>query len=59
MEISEEKVDAIQNILNMVIDVGTECAKIIVKNNITEEDINSLKTMIKEKPEDYFPNLNK
>ena len=57
MAIDTEKVKAIQDILNLVINVGTEVATIMVKNNITEEDVKELRKMIKEKPEDYFPNL--
>lgn len=57
MAMDTNKVKAIQDILNLVINVGTEVATIMVKNNITIEDVEELKKMIKEKPEDYFPNL--
>ena len=57
MAMDTEKVKAIQEILNLIINVGTEVATIMVKNNITVEDVQELKKMIKEKPEDYFPNL--
>lgn len=59
MNMDVEKVKAIQELLNLFIDVGTQCARIMAKNNITLEDVESLKTMIKEKPEDYFPDLKK
>ena len=59
MNIDEDKVKALQELLNLFIDVGTQCAKIMVKNNITMDDVEYLKTMIKENPEEYFPNLNK
>ena len=57
MAMDTNKVKAIQDILNLVINVGTEVATIMIKNNITIEDVEELKKMIKEKPEDYFPNL--
>lgn len=59
MAMDTEKIKAIQELLNLFIDVGTKCAMIMSKNNITLEDVQALKTMIKEKPEEYFPNLNK
>lgn len=59
MNMGVEKVKAIQELLNLFIDVGTQCARIMAKNNITLEDVEALKTMIKEKPEDYFPDLKK
>ena len=59
MNMDVEKVKAIQELLNLFIDVGTQCARIMAKNNITLEDVESLKTMIKEKPEDYFTDLKK
>lgn len=59
MNMDVEKVKAIQELLNLFIDVGTQCARIMAKNNITLEDVEALKTMIKEKPEDYFPDLKK
>ena len=57
MAMDTEKVKAVQDILNLIINVGTEVATIMVKNNITIDDVAELKNMIKEKPEDYFPNL--
>lgn len=59
MAMDQEKIKAIQDILNLVINVGTEVATIMTKNNITVEDVKSLKDMIKENPEEYFPNLKK
>jgi hypothetical protein len=57
MAIDAKKIEAVQEILNLVINVGIDCAKIMAKNNITLDDVEELKKMIKEKPEDYFPNL--
>lgn len=59
MAMDPEKIKAIQDILGLVINVGTEVATIMTKNNITVEDVKSLKDMIKENPEEYFPNLKK
>lgn len=59
MNIDTDKIQAIQQLLNLFIDVGTQCARIMAKNNITVEDVEALKTMIKENPEEYFPDLKK
>ena len=59
MNIDTDKIRAMQELLNLFIDVGTQCARIMAKNNITLEDVEALKAMIKEKPEDYFPDLKK
>ena len=53
------KFQAILEIIQSVISVGSNIADIMKKNNITVEDVQALAGLIKENPEDYFPNLKK
>ena len=53
------KFQAILEIIQSVISVGSNIADIMKKNNITVEDVQALAGLIKENPEDYFPKLKK
>ena len=51
------KLQGLIELFDVLIDFSTKISEIITKNNLTLEDVQVLKSKIKQNPEEYFPNL--
>ena len=59
MEITKDKIEGFQALVNVVMEFGTKFAEVMSKNNITVEDVDKLREAIKQDPTEYFPGLKK
>ncbi len=51
------KFQGLMELFDVLAEFTAKVGEIMVKNNLTLEDVQSLKTKIKQNPEEYFPNL--
>ena len=57
LNFTKETKNGVKELIDAVLDFGVKFAEIIKKNDLTLEDVEALKSMIKPDPKDYFPDL--